>query len=288
MNFYSTYLLPIILFIIMIGIGMSAKLKDFKTLVKNPKAGLIGITSQVILLPCLGFALGLALNLSHIQMVGVLLITLCPSGSGSNIISKMVGGDLALSVSLTTISSILSLIMLPLVLNYYMDVNNNAFTNIHLPVLDSLIQIFLTSVLPVSIGLFISEKKSSIAEFVKPTLKWLLPGMLFVVFCLIFLFESGKNNIEQMVYFFIVAFILNIVSMLFAFGVSKLFRVNEKHSLSISIEGGLKNSAIGLFIALNILNSEVIANILIAYGMVSFYTTFLLSFGIKKLTIKQA
>ena len=76
--------------------------------------------------------------------------------------------------------------------------------------------------------------------------------------------------------------------MLLAFGVSKLCKINQEQALSISIEGGLKNSAIGLFIALNILNSEVIANILIAYGMVSFYTTFLLSYGIKKLTIKKA
>lgn len=286
MNFYSTYLLPIILFIIMIGIGMSAKIKDFKTLVKFPKAAIIGITSQVALLPALGYLLGLALNLSHIEMVGILLITLCPSGSGSNIISKMVGGDLALSVSLTTMSSILSLMLLPLVLNSYIHAHNGSFTDIHLPIFDSLIQIFLTSVLPVSIGLLISEKRPQIVDFVKPMLKWLLPGMLFVVFCLIFVFESGKNNIDQMIYFFFIAFVLNICSMLLAFSVAKLFKTNEKHALSISIEGGLKNSAIGLFIALSILNSEVVANILIAYGMVSFYTTFLLSFGIKKLTIK--
>ena len=288
MNFYSTYLLPIILFIIMIGIGMSAKLKDFKILVKNPKAGLIGILSQILLLPCLGFIIGTILNLTHLQMVGILLITLCPSGSGSNIISKMVGADLALSVSLTTISSLLSLIILPLVLNYYIDLNNNSFNNIRLPIIESLIQIFLTSVLPVALGLLVSEKKPNIVEVVKPTLKWLLPGMLFIVFCLIFIFESGENNIDKMVYFFIIAFILNIFSMLLAFGVSKLCKINQEHALSISIEGGLKNSAIGLFVALNILNSEVIANILIAYGMVSFYTTFLLSYGIKKITIKKA
>lgn len=286
MNFYSTYLLPIILFIIMIGIGMSAKLKDFKTLVKHPKAGIIGVLSQGVILPTLGYCIGLALNLSQIEMVGILLITLCPSGSGSNIISKMVGGDLALSVTLTTISSILSLALLPLILNAYIQANNQSFTDIQLPILDSLIQIFLTSVLPVSIGLLISEKKESLVELVKPMLKWLLPGMLFVVFCLIFLFESGQNNIDQMVYFFVIAFILNIASMIVAFTIAKIFKTNEKHALSISIEGGLKNSAIGLFIALNILNSEIIANILIAYGMVSFYTTFLLSFGIKKLTIK--
>ena len=215
MNFYSTYLLPIILFIIMIGIGMSAKLKDFKILVKNPKAGLIGILSQILLLPCLGFIIGTILNLTHLQMVGILLITLCPSGSGSNIISKMVGADLALSVSLTTISSLLSLIILPLVLNYYIDLNNNSFNNIRLPIIESLIQIFLTSVLPVALGLLVSEKKPNIVEVVKPTLKWLLPGMLFIVFCLIFIFESGENNIDKMVYFFIIAFILNIFSVAF-------------------------------------------------------------------------
>lgn len=283
MNFFSSYLLPIILFIIMIGIGMSARLSDFKSLIKYPKAGIFGIISQVFFLPTIGFTVGILLDLDKIEMIGMLLITLCPSGSGSNIISKMVGGNIALSISLTTLSSIFSLVLLPLVLNYYIHLNETSFTNIELPILPSLLQIFLTSVLPVAIGLYISEKHNHIAEVTKKPLKWILPGMLFVVFCLIFLFESGENNLNEMVYFFFVAFILNVSATLIAFFFSKLLKIENEQALSIGIEGGLKNSAIGLFIAINLLQSEIISNLLIAYGMVSFYTTFLLGFGLKKI-----
>lgn len=267
----------------MIGIGMSAKLSDFKSLIKYPKAGIFGMISQILFLPTIGFAVGYLLELDKIEMIGILLITLCPSGSGSNIISKMVGGNIALSISLTTLSSIFSLALLPLVLNYYIHSNGASFTDIELPVVDTLIQIFLTSVLPVSIGLYISEKHNQIAEATKKPLKWILPGMLFVVFCLIFIFESGENNLNEMVYFFFVAFVLNVSATLITYFSSKILKIENEQALSIGIEAGLKNSAIGLFIAIHLLQSEIISNLLIAYGMVSFYTTFLLGFGLKKI-----
>lgn len=287
MNPFSTIVLPITLFLIMIGIGMSARVKDFSSLIKFPKAAIVGIISQSILLPLLAYCIALLLGVDQIILFGFLLIALCPSGSGSNIISKMVGGNIALSISLTVISSIVSLFLLPNILNWYMQFLSTDYSVIEIPIASSLGKIFLTSVFPVSLGLLISEKAKTFAIKAKQTLKWLLPGLLFTVFCLIFLFESGENNIDEMVYFFKIAFLLNVTSMLFAFFLARFTQVKPKQALSIAIEGGLKNSAVGLFIAISILQSEIVSNLLIAYGMVSFYTTVLLAFGLKKLVIKE-
>ncbi len=273
MNFFGDNVLPIVLFLIMIGIGFSTRLDDFKSLIKFPKAAILGILSQLFILPLIALGIGWSLDYSKEVTLGLLLLSLCPSGTGSNIITKMVKGNLALSVSLTTISSFKSLITIPFFINLYLIEMGGELAGIELDALEMILKVFLFTILPVSIGVYIAEKKQDWVELSRKTIKWLLPTLLFSVFTAILLFDEPKSKEVDITEMIIPAVIINVASMLVSFGFVKFFKVENRQALAISIESGLKNSAIGLMIATSFLKIGEVELLMLAYSFISFYLT---------------
>lgn len=283
MTFFGDIALPIVLFIIMIGIGMSTQLTDFKSLLQYPKAAILGILSQLFLLPLIALGLAEVFNYSDNLTLGLLLLSLCPSGTGSNIIAKMLKGNLALSVSLTGISSVKSLFTIPLIIGAYLQFSSSTVELGTIPYWELSTSVFLLTIIPTLIGIGISIKTPQVVEKSKTLLKWLLPGLLFSVFVAIMFLDDQSESEVNVLEMLIPAIIFNVISMLSSFAFVKFFKVENNQALAISIEGGLKNSAVGLLIAHQFLNIASIELFILAYSFVSFYLTFVLGLGLRKL-----
>ena len=155
--------LPVALGVIMLGMGMTLTLDDFKRIIKFPKAAIIGLVCQLIMLPLLGFGLAGVLFDTPELAVGFILIALCPGGATSNIISHLAKADLALSVSLTAVSSTITNFSIPVLLNIALFTYMGGEQAIQLPIIKTFIQIFGVTILPVSIGMLIKQKYPAFA-----------------------------------------------------------------------------------------------------------------------------
>ena len=285
MNFFGEIVLPVVLFIIMVGIGISTKISDFKSLFKFPKAAILGVVSQLILLPIIALLIGFLFDYNSEITLGLLVLSLCPSGTGSNIITKMVRGNLALSVSLTTISNIKCLFTFPLILNWYLKEVGGAYSEIQLNYIEIIIQIFSLTIIPTALGLFVAEKAPETVVKSKKTLKWLLPGLLFAVFTAIMFFDEPKNENIDITEMIIPALLINVISMIISLVFVKLFKVESKQAIAVSIESGLKNSAIGLMIATTFIQVDSVELLILAYSFISFYFTLVVSFFLKRFVL---
>ncbi len=281
MNFFGEIVLPIVLFIIMVGIGISTKIVDFKSLFRFPKAAILGVISQLILLPSIALSIGWVFNFNDDIILGLLVLSLCPSGTGSNIITKMVHGNLALSVSLTTISNFKCLFTFPIILNLYLKEVGGVYGEIHLNYAEIIFQIFSLTIIPTALGLLIGEKNPDLVVKSKKTLKWLLPGLLFAVFTAIMFFDEPKNENVDITEMIFPAILINLLSMAISLFFVKLFKVEAKQAIAVSIESGLKNSAIGLMIATTFIRVDSVELLILTYSFISFYFTLLVSFFLK-------
>ena len=156
----SNVFLPISLAIIMLGMGMTLISADFTRIIKHPKAILIGLTNQLLFLPIIGFLLAIALNLSPLMAVGLMILASCPGGATSNLITQVSKGNIALSVTLTAIASVVSILTIPFILSYSLDYfGTTTGATIKLPIIDTMLQIMVITVIPISIGMLIRRLK---------------------------------------------------------------------------------------------------------------------------------
>ncbi len=251
----SKIFLPLSLAIIMLGMGMTLILADFTRILKSPKAILIGLTNQLIFLPIIGFSLAIAFNLNPIMAVGLVILASCPGGPTSNLITQICKGNIALSVTLTAFSSILSVLTIPFILSFaleYFGTNSNII--IKLPVLDTIIQIMAITVIPISIGMLIRNFKLDFAKKMEKTMRIAST----IIFIFVFLAVLGANfNIigKAMKDVGLVTLLLNVITMGLGYLSAKLFKLNFKNSISITIESGIQNGTLAFVIATSILNN---------------------------------
>ncbi len=282
MHFFGDTVLPVVLFVIMIGIGLSTNLKDFKSLLKYPKAAILGIISQLILLPVVALFIAWVFNYDDEVTLGLLLLSLCPSGTGSNIITKMVKGNLALSVSLTALSSIKSLITIPVFIGMYLSMMDSSIQLGELPYWELSVWVFMLTIFPTVIGIVLAAKLPAVVESTKKVMKWLLPGLLFGVFVAIMFLDESKSKDIDITIMIVPAIVFNLLSMFVSFVFVKVFRVENDQAVAIAVEGGLKNSAIGLLISSQFFNIPSIELLILAYSFISFYLTFVVGFVLKR------
>ena len=152
-------LLQILLFLLMFGMGMTLSVSDFKNVGKYPKAVLIGLCNQILLLPLVGLALVKIIPMEPAIAMGLMLVTACPGGATSNLISHLSKGDTALSISLTAISSLLTILTIPFIINFsLLEIMGESGKTIQLPVLTAILNIVKLTALPVALGMFINHR----------------------------------------------------------------------------------------------------------------------------------
>lgn len=286
-EFFSTYLLPLSLSIIMLGMGLSLDRRDFSNIARYPKPVFAGLISQIFLLPILTFTIFYFTDLNPYVKVGFILITACAGGSATNIITHMLKCNLALSISLTSINSLIVLITLPLVVKLGMVFFLGVEKSIHLSVSDTVLNILATIIIPTLIGMSIRYYFFHFAVKSQKALRIILPLILFSVFVIMIFIEDkdSQKNISDYLYLIPWALFLNFMSMLVVYVFSKLLKLGAKNSITISIEVGLKNSIVGIFVAESLLNNHDMAMVSVIYGSVTFFSTLLFGYLAKRLEL---
>lgn len=264
-----TTILPLSLFIIMLGMGLSLIVDDFKRIAEYPKATMIGLINQLIFLPIIAFGLVSILNLSPMVAVGFMLLAACPGGTTSNLITHVSRGDTALSITLTAISSFISIVTIPLIISYALIHFVGEGQTIELPVVKTIAQILVITVIPVLIGMAIRHFAPDFAiRMDKPT-RIFSTGIFLLI--LITIIAINTEIIElYLLEFGGVSLLLIISTMGLGFFTARLFKLNLPQSISISIESGIQNSTLAIVIATNILKQNDLSLPAAIYGLLMF------------------
>lgn len=288
MDKVSTIFLAASLIIIMLGMGLSLVIDDFKRIFLYPKAIFVGLFNQLIILPLIGFALVSIFPLHPDIAIGIMILAACPGGPTSNLISHLAKADVALSVTLTAITSFVTILTIPFIVNFALVHFLDEGQIIKLNVFETIIQIFAIIVIPISLGMLIRRYKEDFAKrMAKP-----VRTASGVVIALVIVGILIKEN-EKIISFFqqagIVALSLNAATMLVGYFTSVLFKIKNEQALSISIESGIQNGTLAISVAVVLLGSTAFSVAPAIYSLLMFFTGGIaIYYGVKKSKSKIA
>lgn len=236
-----------ILTLLMFELGLNLKLQDFKLFKDRPKPVLAGLIGQIIVLPALAWLIGWALNLEPIFLIGFVLIACCPGGSSSNVFSMLAKGDVALSVSLTACSSIITLFTVPLILEWVTTAASTAI-DVHLPVGNLVMQNIVLMLVPIIVGIAVRKKWENAAEKIHKVLsKIAFPALIFLA--TVFFIKNREAIIANFGQLGLSITVLILLAMASGVLLSWGMRLNIKERRTIVIEIGMQNAAQAITIA---------------------------------------
>jgi len=276
-----TKIAPIGLALIMLGLGMSLTIQDFLRVIKTPKDFLIGFICQMILLPIIAFALIKLLNTPIELALGVMLIASAPGGVTSNILTKFANGDVALSISLTAIISLVSIISVPFIIFLSIDLLNIDYVSKEFSMLGISLKMFFVVTIPVIIGMITRHFGENF--IIRNTL--LIQKLSIALFVLIFVaiyieeWEQIKSFISRAG---LIALILNIVMMVVGFYIAKFFASGVAQQRCISLECGLQNGTLAVFVATQLFDEMIYIVPTAAYALVMMTTSLFFVYIVKK------
>jgi len=279
-------LVNIALGIIMFGIGLSLTFNDFKELFKFPKAIFIGLISQIIILPLLSFSIAYISNLSNEMKIGIIIIALCPVGASSNLIVHLFKGNVALSVSLTIINSILTLFTIPFITNIALYTFLNQLSEIQLSAIETFIHLLINVIIPAALGIAINHYFPIISKKTKKPLNFILPTILGLVFTLKIFFGNDENSLSlqfsEILKITPYVLSLNVIGMFSGYYIAKFFKQKPTNRITIAIEVGLQNTAMALVIAGSLLNNYEMEKPILVYAMFTFFTALIFAWFYSK------
>ncbi len=272
-SFLSAVFLPLALFVIMLGMGLGLKVKDFKRVAVEPKAVLTGLFAQLIILPLVGWAIAIIAKMPPELAVGIMVLAACPGGPTSNLITYLARGDVALSISLTAINSLITVITIPLIVNLsseYFVGEGSAFS---LPFVKTVIQIGVITIVPVSLGMWLHAAKPALAAKIEKQVKWL--SVAFLALIIIGLLIQERANVPG---FFVqvgwTTLALNLVTMAAGFGLAVLLSVGRERTTAITVEVGIQNGTLAIAVASSplMLGNPTVAIPAVIYSLLMFLT----------------
>jgi bile acid:Na+ symporter, BASS family len=283
-------LIDLVLAFITMSLGLNLTRSDFNKLFINPKSLTIGLASQMLLLPLFAFVLISFADFSPATKVGFVIISLCPGGVTSNLVSFLLKGNVALSISLTVINGLLCMITIPILTNLALYYFFNKSTDINLPIFSTISHIALVTLLPAMLGLFIRGRMPDLAKKIIPFLKYILPLLLLTVFLVKIFAPEEKGGIMLTRVEFINqgywVLILNFLSMLLGYFVSSVFKIEFRNKITVIIEVGLQNTALALLISGNILKNIEMQKPAMVYAVLTFLSTLFFAWIIKFAALK--
>jgi bile acid:Na+ symporter, BASS family len=281
-------LINVVLAMIMLGIGLSLKISDFKKIFSQPRALLTALSVQLFIVPLIAFGIAFFSGLTDAEKVGVVLVSLCASGASSNLITHLFKGNVALAISMTTINSFITLLSITILTNVALKIFMGIETEVRLPVGETILQIFIITIVPAAIGVYIRRIKENIAINLEKPLKYVLTLLLALVFTIKIFFgeASGGTGISFTETIHILPFmlLLNVLAMTAGLLIAKMLKLPFTDQFTISIEVGLHNTALALLIGGTILNMPEIEKPAVVYAMFSFFTAVIFVFLVKKYT----
>ena len=277
-----TKIAPIILALIMLGLGLGLKLDDFGRVLKTPKDFIVGFISQLIILPIVAYILILIFRAPPEIAIGVMIIAAAPGGVTSNIMTKFADGDVALSISLTAVISLLSIITVPLIIFTSADFLGITEMSQNISMTGIALKMFLVVTVPVILGMIIRKvAENFIASKVGIFNK--LNIVLFVIFFFAAFYEERENLISFIMQAGLITLILNISMMVIAYYIAKAFTTGIKQMRCIALECGLQNGTLAIFVSTQIFGTDILYAIpTAAYALIMYITGFIFIFILRK------
>lgn len=271
MDNLSTIILGGALFVIMLGMGLSLRADDFKRIIQYPKAIFLGLFNQLIILPLIGLAIASSITTEPEIAVGIMILAACPGGPTSNLISFMAKGDLALSVSLTALSSLITIITIPFIVMFALERFMGTGQEIALNIPEMILQIFVIVVIPIFIGMLLRRWKNSFAvQMARPVR--IASGIVLALIIVGLVVKEHVNFVDYFKQAGIATLLLNVVTMVIGYYSAKLFKLRKESAISISIESGIQNGTLAITIAIVLLQNATLAIAPAVYSLLMFIT----------------
>ena len=277
-----TKIAPIALALIMLTLGLGLTVKDFTRVIKQPKDFLLGFTCQLIILPVIAFILIKIFKTPIELALGVMIIAAAPGGVTSNVLTKFANGDVALSVSLTAIISLISIVSVPFIVFKSADLLEINYTINKVSMSGISIKMFLVVTLPVLIGMMIRKFATIFIESNKKLIQALSLFLFIIVFLAIWI-EEWSNILSYLKQAGFITFVLNLSMMLLGYYLAKFFASGIEQRKCISLECGLQNGTLAVFVATQIFNDITFIIPTAAYALVMFVTSIFFVFLVKNL-----
>ena len=275
-----TNILPLALAFIMLTLGLGLTGQDFIRVIKQPKDFLIGLLSQIILLPIVAFIIIKIWPISPELAIGVMIIASAPGGVTSNILTSLARGDVALSISLTAVISLLSVLTVPFVVLTSVDLLglNNITENISL--LSMAIQMFLIVAAPTFLGMIIRKYANNFTLKFEPTAKKISVA-LFIIVLIGAILSEKENLVNYFAQAGLITLLLNILMMILAYNLAKVFSSGSQQKKAISIECGLQNGTLAIFVGTVLFGGGVYIIPAATYSLIMFLTSILFVFFLR-------
>ena len=276
-----TKIAPIILALIMLGLGLGLKLEDFTRVFKTPKDFFVGLVSQLIILPIVAYILILVLRTPPEIAIGVMIIAAAPGGVTSNILTRFANGDVALSISLTAIISLISIVTVPLIVFTSADLFGITNISQNISMTGIAMKMFLVVTVPVFLGMIIRKfAENFVASKVEMFNK--LNMVFFAIFFVAAFYEERENLINFIVQAGLIALILNLTMMAIAYYLAKTFASGIKQQKCIALECGLQNGTLAIFVSTQIFGTDILYAIPTgAYAFIMYVTGFIFVYFLK-------
>ena len=276
-----TKIAPIILALMMLGLGFGLKIEDFTRLLKTPKDFFVGFVSQLIILPLVAYLLIIILKTPSEIAIGVMIIASAPGGVTSNILTKFADGDVALSITLTAVISLISIITVPLIIFTSADLFKITNISQNISMTGIALKMFVVVTVPVILGMIIRKFAenfviSKIKIFEKLNL------LLFFIFFIAAFYEERGNFLDFLIKAGFITLILNITMMILAYYLGKTFTSGIKQQKCITLECGLQNGTLAIFVSTQIFGTDIIyITPAAAYALIMYFTGFIFVFLLK-------
>ena len=251
-----TTIAPFALALIMLGLGASLTIKDFTRVLQNPKDFFIGLICQLILLPVIAYLLIIILRTPIELALGVMLIAAAPGGVTSNVLTKFADGDVALSISLTAITSLISIVSVPYVVFLSIELFDITYVKKEVSMLGISLKMFFVVTVPVLIGMIIRKFADSFIINNIKIINRVSIGLFIIVFIAIYI-EEWDSIVMFITKAGLIAFILNVTMMIVAFYIAKFFATGVAQRRCISLEAGLQNGTLAVFVGIQLFGTNM-------------------------------
>ena len=266
----STIGLPIALAVIMLGLGLHLRVDDFRRIWREPRAMLIGLGCQVILLPALCFGLVKAFAMPPELAVGMMLLAASPGGTTANLYSHLFKGDVALNISLTAINSVLAIVSIPIIVNLALELFMGQQQYVPLQFRKTL-EVIVLILAPVAVGMLINARFPAVSRKMDKPVK-IASALILLVLILAILLRERAHMADYFRQAGLAALIFNLASMFIGYYVGRLTRLGEAQSRAIAFEIGIHNGTLAIYLALAVLNNSAMSVPAAIYSLIMFFT----------------
>ena len=281
MALVSQVFFPFCIVTIMFALGTTLEGGDFRRVVSSPKPVLLGLIGQMVLLPATAFLFTLIVPMDPAVAIGLIILSACPGGVTSNAIVFVARGDLALSVTLTALSSSLTTLTVPLIVSAGLRLHAGAGQDFSMPVVDTMIRLFLMTILPMSVGMSVKRWAPGIEAACRRALR-IFTLIIMIAMVSVGTFTSVDFLARNLIGMVLATLGLAVITMSMGYLMARVFRLNKEQGVTVSIEVGVQNVAVAIVVAATILGRRELAVTPGIYGVMMYLVVMVFLAAVRK------